>query len=481
MTQIEEIKALVASKSGTAARLADEIFSYAELSYTETRSSAAMMEALKEEGFTIEEGIADIPTAFKATYVCGTGKPVMGFLAEYDALDGLSQEAANPVKCPIVEGGPGHGCGHNLLGTGSFVAAAAVKDYLVNNGKDGTVVLFGCPAEEGAGSKQFIARAGYFDDVDFCYAWHPGDMNEVQSTGSVAIMGANFIFDGVASHAGGSPHLGRSALDACELMNVGVNYLREHMIDAARVHYAYSDAGGTAPNVVQSHAVIKYEVRAPKVSQMQELFARVTDIAKGAALMTGTRMRYDITMAFSDYVPNKTLAPLMDQCFRDLGAPEWSEEDFELARKFLYTYSKPTMQNIKEDLLRYYKDDEALDRALLKPLDTEVHPYDAAEFRYESGSTDVGDVAYATPTVQVNVATACIGCVWHSWQTAAFSGSDIGKKGMLRAAEVMALASLRTMDDPELIEKAKAELRKKNGGRYVCPLPEYVQPPIGTY
>lgn len=483
MTQLEEVKQLVASKKEVAVDLAEKIWGYAELSYTEFKSAAALIEALKAEGFEVEEGIADIPTAFKAEYKVGSGYPRMGFLAEYDALDGLSQEASLPEKKPVVEGGCGHGCGHNLFGAGSFAAAAAVKDYLVAHEKNGTVVLFGTPAEEGAGSKQFIARAGYFDDIDFVYTWHPGTFNEVQSTGSVAIMGANFIFDGVASHAGGSPHLGRSALDACELMNVGCNYLREHMIDQARVHYAYSDAGGTAPNVVQDHAVIKYEVRAPKVFQMQELFTRVVDIAKGAALMTGTRMHYDITMAFSDYVPNKVLSRVMSDCLTELGAPEWTDEEYELAHRFLYTYSRAALKNIHDELLeeRFDGDLAALDEVMLKPLDSTTHAYDPKAFKYESGSTDVGDVGYATPTTQLNTACCCIGSVAHSWQWTAFTGSEIGMKGMMKAAEVMALATLRTMEDENLIKEAKAELLVKNGGKYVCPLPETVQPPIGTY
>lgn len=257
---VQTIQNLVSAKADTAIALAKEIWGYAELSYEEVRSSSALIAALKKEGFSIEEGIAGIPTAFTATFSRGSGKPVVGFLAEYDALSGLSQKAACPVQKPIQEGGDGHGCGHNLLGAGSYAAAVALKDYLEKENKDGTVIFFGCPAEEGAGSKQFIARAGYFDNVDFAYTWHPATINEVGSWGDVAIMGANFTFDGVAAHAGGEPHLGRSALDACELMNIGCNYLREHMIDTARIHYAYSDPGGTAPNVVQSHAVIKYEV-----------------------------------------------------------------------------------------------------------------------------------------------------------------------------------------------------------------------------
>ena len=477
---IQTVKDLVASQADAAVALAKEIWNYAELSYEEVRSAAALMEALKKEGFAIEEGIAGIPTAFTATFQNGSGKPVVGFLAEYDALAGLSQKAGCPVQEAVEPGGAGHGCGHNLLGAGCYAAAVALKDYLVKENKDGTVIFFGCPAEEGAGSKQFIARAGYFDNVDFAYTWHPETINEVGSKGSVAIMGANFTFTGVAAHAGAEPHLGRSALDAVELMNVGCNYLREHMIDAARIHYAYSDAGGSAPNVVQSCAVIKYEVRAPKVSQVQELFTRVVDVAKGAALMTGTKMQYEITMAFSDYTANRTLGAVVDQCFRELGAPDWTEEDYDLAAGFLRTYPRSTMAGIREKLGAYFAPEE-LDKALEKPLDSTVHPFYPKAAGYNSGSTDVGDVGYATPTVMFHVATACLGNVGHSWQNTAFACSDIGMKGMLRAAEVMTLSAIRTMEQPELIRKAKEELIRKNGGKYRCPLPDYVTPPIGRY
>ena len=477
---IQTVKDLVASQADAAVALAKEIWNYAELSYEEVRSAAALMEALKKEGFAIEEGIAGIPTAFTATFQSGSGKPVVGFLAEYDALAGLSQKAGCPVQEAVEPGGAGHGCGHNLLGAGCYAAAVALKDYLVKENKDGTVIFFGCPAEEGAGAKQFIARAGYFDNVDFAYTWHPETINEVGSKGSVAIMGANFTFNGVAAHAGAEPHLGRSALDAVELMNVGCNYLREHMIDAARIHYAYSDAGGSAPNVVQSCAVIKYEVRAPKVSQVQELFTRVVDVAKGAALMTGTKMQYEITMAFSDYTANRTLGAVVDQCFRELGAPDWTEEDYALAAGFLRTYPRSTMAGIREKLGTYFAPEE-LDKALEKPLDSMVHPFNPKETGYNSGSTDVGDVGYATPTVMFHVATACLGNVGHSWQNTAFACSDIGMKGMLLAAEVMTLSAIRTMAQPELIRKAKVELIRKNGGKYRCPLPDYVTPPIGRY
>lgn len=457
-----------------------KIWEYAELPYEEFRSAELLIDALKDEGFDIETGLAGMPTAFAATCAVGTGSPVIGILGEYDALDALSQEAGKPERAPIREGAPGHGCGHNLLGAGSFAAAVAVKDYLIQNGKDGTVVYFGCPAEEGAGSKQFMARAGLFDDVDFAYTWHPADRNEVSGKGNAAIMGAAFTFKGIASHAGGAPHLGRSALDAAELMSVGSNYLREHMIDKARIHYAYSDAGGVSPNVVQSFAKVKYEVRAPQVSDMNELFARVVNVAAGAALMTETEMDYEITMAFSDYTPNKVLAQVASDCFEEIGPTVWDEDDQALAASFLVHYNKATLASIRHDMVREFgkNSDSTMWRA---PLDTKFRPFDPNDDDYDSGSTDVGDVGYATPTLNVNVATACFGTVWHSWQTTAQMNSSLGEKGMLTAAKVLALACIRTADNPKIIAEAREEWLEKTGGVYVCPLPEDVVPPIGKY
>ncbi len=480
MKDLDFLSQVIEAKADRIKTLAREIWGYAELAYEEEKSAAALEQALASEGFVIEKGIADIPTAFTATFVSGSGKLVAAILGEYDALAELSQAAGTAERKPMCPGAPGHGCGHNLLGAGGAAAAMAVKEYLQQTGKDGTIIYFGCPAEEGAGSKQFIARAGCFDNVDFAYAWHPAYLNQVSAKGNVAILGANFTFDGIASHAGGAPELGRSALDAAELMNVGVNYLREHMIDQARVHYAYSDAGGAQPNVVPAHAVIKYEVRAPKVSQVKELFARVVNIAKGAALMTETQMEYEVTMAFSDYLPNRTLAVLADECLQEVGAPQWTEEEYKLAADFVRTYPKPIQKTIAELAEEIYGPDRVKE-ILAKPLDPDVHPFDPRDTGYTSGSTDVGDVGYATPTVNINVATACVGNVGHSWQNVAFSNSSIGDKGMMTAAKVLALATVRTMEQPELIEKAKAELQRKNGGKYVCPLPEYAQPPIGRY
>lgn len=478
MDKLEFVNKVISKKENILKKASRKIWEAAELPYMEKESSKILIDILKEEGFRVEQNIAGMPTAFIARF--GEGNPVAGFLGEYDALDALSQKAGVPRKEPLVKGGPGHGCGHNLLGTGSLGAAIAVKEYLKATAIAGTVIYFGTPAEEGAGSKQFMAREGIFDEVDFVYTWHPATKNQVQSDRNVAIMGANFKFKGISSHAGGSPHLGRSALDAAELMSVGVNYLREHMIDQARIHYAYVDAGGVSPNVVQDRSHLKYDVRAPKVSQMRELFERVVNVAKGASLMNGTTMEYEITLAFSDYISNEVLAEIGDKCLAEVGPPQWNKEDYDLATEFLNSYDESTKNAIREGLEEAYGLEEA-EEMLKKPLDSVVHPWDKNNKRYTSGSTDVGDVAYVVPTLNFQIATACVGNVGHTWQMTAQAGSRIGEKGMLTAAKVMALSAMRTMEDEEAIKKAKEFVLKQNGGKYECPLPDDLKPPIGTY
>lgn len=480
MTDLEFVHQAVANYSEKLVEVNDKIFGYAELPYEEVKSARLLCDILKAEGFTVTEGVAEIPTAFTAVFKTGSEKPVVGILGEFDALDTLSQKAGCTMREPLKAGAPGHGCGHCCLGAGALGAALAVKEYLIAEGKSGTVIYYGCAAEEGAGAKQFMARAGLFDGVDFVYTWHPATRNEVPAECNVAIMGANFQFHGQTAHAGGSPHLGRSALDAAELMSVGVNYLREHMIDKARIHYAYVDAGGTAPNVVQDHSLIKYEVRAPKVFQMQELFERVVDVARGAALMTGTTMTYEITMAFSDYVPNDTLAEVAGQCLQEIGAPAWTAADYQLAKGFLDSYGETIRESIRADLTAEFGAERGAQLFEL-PLHSEVTPYNPAYHEYVSGSTDVGDVGYAAPTLNLHVATACLGNVGHTWQMTAQSGSVLGHKGLLTAAKVMALASIRTMASQEIMDKARAEFVAKTGGIYHCPLPDEVKPPVGRY
>lgn len=478
MLPLEIIDNTLSEKTEQLFTLSDQIWRLAELSYEEVRSAGLLAEALSDEGFSVEMGIAAMPTAFIARW--GTGSPVMGFLGEFDALDALSQTAGVTQPQPLTQGAAGHGCGHNALGVGSLGAALALKAYLETTGRAGTVIFFGCPAEEGAGSKQFMARAGVFDGVDFVYTWHPADLNQVQSSRTVAIMGANFNFRGITAHAGSTPHLGRSALDAAELMSVGVNYLREHIIDGARVHYAYAHAGGTAPNVVQDRAVVKYEVRSPKVSQVRELFDRVVDVSRGAALMTQTRVEHEITMAFSDYIPNIPLARVADEALREVGPPQWEESDYELARAFRDSFNETTRQSMTERLLEIFGEERLADK-LENPLDDEIHPFTEGPAKYTSGSTDVGDVAYAVPTINFNVATAFLGNVGHTWQMTAQSGSVLARKGMLTAARAMALAAVKTMDRPDVIAQAKAFVLRQNGGAYQCPLPDEVMPPVGRY
>jgi len=480
VNELKHIAGTIAAKEAMLRKASMDIWTLAELPYEEHRSADILCGILKQEGFALDIGVADIPTAFVGRWSHGEGGAVMGFLGEYDALDILSQEAACFEKKPVKTGAPGHGCGHNALGVGALGAALAVKEYLTETNTPGTVIYYGCAAEEGAGAKQFMARAGLFDGVDFVYTWHPGSLNAAGNATNNAILGAYFTFTGLTSHAGGSPHLGRSALDAAELMSVGVNYLREHMIDGARVHYAYLDAGGEAANVVQDHAVVKYEVRAPRVDQMMDLWKRVIKVSEGAAHMTETTVEHELLMAFSDYYTNGPLAEVASQALQEVGPPVWDEGDFALALGFRESFGDEVQKSIRERIAQLYGEDR-VEEKLAQPLDTEVHLYNPDKVDASFGSTDVGDVGYAVPTFNFGMATCCLGNVGHTWQMTAQSGSEIAHKGMLQAAKAMALAAIYTAQRPEVVEKAKAIVLKKNSGKYQCPLPDSVKPPIGRY
>ena len=476
--ELKLVRDIISSRAQTLIAANDAIHDFAELSYEEIRSMETLTGILQDEGFHVETGLAKMPTCFTGTW--GKGRPVMGILGEFDALDKLSQESGNPERKPVKEGAPGHGCGHCALGTGALAAAIAVKEYLRIKNLEGTIIYFGCPAEEGAGAKQFMARAGMFDDVDFVYTWHPDTENAVRNSSSNAIMGANFAFSGKSAHAGATPWAGRSALDAAELMSVGCNYLREHIEDGERIHYAYADAGGTAPNVVQDYAKVKYEVRSPQVKKLTQLFDRVVKVAQGAALMTETTMRYEITMAFSDSRNNPVLARIASECMQEAGAPEWDEADYALAKAFLESYDDASKAGIREALIRDYGY-ENLEKILEKPLHAGVIPYDPSHMTQEGGSTDVGDVTYAAPTCELRIATACMGNIGHTWQMAGQAGSALAHKGLLRAGEAIALSCIRTMQRPDQIRLAREEMLRRNGGHYTCPLPDEVDPPVGRY
>lgn len=459
--------------------VSDAIFNYAELPYKEYKSAELLCQELEKHGFTVVKGVAEIPTCFVGSFVNLEGGMTMGFLGEYDALDILSQEAGCTVYKPVTPKAPGHGCGHCCLGTGSLMAAIIMKEYLIARKLPGKVIYYGCAAEEGAGSKQFMARAGLFDECDFIYTWHPASETVVDAMHSNAIMGANFYFKGLTAHAGATPYLGRSALDAAELMSVGCNYLREHMIPEARLHYAYIDAGGTAPNVVQDHATVRYEVRAPYVNQAKELYERVVKVAQGAAMMTETEVTVELAMAFTEYIPNLALSPIASGAMQEIGAPQWDESDYALAKEFLESYPEQTKTAIRRQFDEEYGEDAA--RRWERPLDDGVAEFSPSDIYLCAGSTDVGDVGYAAPCVNLNVACACLGNIGHTWQMTAQAGSVLGHKGMLTAGKMLALACIRTMQSPEAVEAAKKEVLRRNGGRYTCPLPESVKPPIDTY
>lgn len=455
--------------------LSEEIWRYAEVGFQEFRSAQALIHCLEEEGFASEKGVGGIPTAFVATY--GSGSPKVGFLGEYDALFDLSQKPGCTARESFENGTAGHGCGHNELGVGALASALAVKEYMMEHGLKGTVAFYGCPAEEDGSGKMFMARAGVFDDLDGAFTWHPSSQNAVDGCSSLAAISVLYRFHGRATHAAGQPHLGRSALDACELMNVGVNYLREHMIPEARIHYAYRDAGGGAPNVVQDHAALYYFVRSPKVSQAMELLKRVDNCAKGAALMTGTTLDIAITDGLCDFVPNHVLSELVQNGLEAVGAPRFTQADVKLAQEFQSAYPAQEIEakqqkyeaKYGEEIARQLKGKALMDLVLPLQFDPAASP----------GSTDVGDVSYVCPTAQLNMATYAIGTSGHSWQLTAQSGCGIGHEGMLAAAKVMAHAAVSAMKDPQLLKKAKEEYVKATGGKYICPAPAEVKPPLG--
>lgn len=455
--------------------LSDRIFEFAEIGFHEFKTAELYEKVLKENGFEVEKGVAGMPTAFKASY--GSGKPVVGFLAEYDALPELSQVGGCTDRVATDDPNPdGHGCGHNLLGAGAYAAALAVKAYLEENPGKGTVVLMGCPSEEKGNGKTFMAREGIFDCLDVAFTWHPGDTNYVWTGSSLANVSVFFNFKGITSHAAAAPEQGRSALDAAELMSVGVNYLREHIISDARIHYAYRDVGGIAPNVVQGHSRVHYFVRAPKSWQVQEIFKRVIDVAEGAAKMTGTEMSYELFAGLSDYMPNHVLSEVLQEAMEEVGAPDFDEADFALAKKFLNDTSTESELDAKKVKIKKMYGAERVDEILERPLHAEISPIDWITPLNSPGSTDVGDASYVVPTAQLFGATATIGTAAHTWQMTAHGNTEIAHKAMLAAGKSMALAGLKVIENPELAKKAREEWMEETGGKYECPIPKEIGP-----
>lgn len=431
----EEMGALVDARLRTGTDLAERIWGYAEMGYLETRSSAALQAPLLERGFQVEAAVADIPTAFIASY--GSGRPLIGILAEFDALPGLSQ-AAVPEREPREEGAPGHACGHHLFGAASVTAALAVADWLDASGRTGTIRVYGTPAEEGGSGKVYLTRAGRFDDVDVVLHWHPGDRNSAAAASSTANKSGRFTFHGIAAHAASSPERGRSALDGVEAMNFMVNLMREHVPSDARIHYVITD-GGDAPNIVPETAQAYYYVRHPEADQAVALFERVVRAGEAAALGTGTTMSYEVMHGNYPLLPNETLARLVDGNLRELGGFLYDDGERDFARALRTT--------LGGDL-------PAIDST------NQVQPFAITQ---GMGSTDVGDVSWNVPTVGFTTATWVPGTPAHSWQAVAAGGTSIGHKGMGLAARLLAETAADLFMNPETIRTAQRELEEKRG------------------
>lgn len=447
--------------------LSDKVWGIPEVCYTEARSAAEHLAELRHQGFRITENVADIPTALMGE--AGEGGPVIAFLGEYDALPGLSQEAGVAEPRPIEAGGHGHGCGHNLLGSAALLAATAVKDWLAAHKVPGRVRYYGCPAEEGGAAKAFMVRSGAFEDTDIAITWHPSSFWEVAVTPSLANTRADFIFTGRTSHAAASPHLGRSALDAVELMNVGVNYMREHMPSDARIHYALLDTGGIAPNVVQAHARVRYSIRARDLPGMNELVARVHKCAQGAALMTETSVEMRIISAVSNVLSNTPLEQALHSIMEELGPPHFDKADEDFAGKIRATLTEQDIASVYRSIGMDPTDRPLAD--FLVPLDAKRNP--------QIGSTDVGDVSWVVPTVQVHSPTVAIGTPFHTWQVVAQGKTPAAHKAMVQASKAMAALGVKALTEPELIGTAKADLKKRTTRTpYISPLPDSVVPPL---
>jgi aminobenzoyl-glutamate utilization protein B len=420
--------------------VAHQIWEWAEVGYQETRSSALLQEQLRSAGFTVEAGVAGMPTAFVATW--GSGGPVIGILGEFDALPGLSQDAV-PLARPLLVGGAGHACGHHLLGAASLAAAIAVKGWLEATGTAGTVRYYGTPAEEGGGAKIYMVREGLFADVDAAITWHPGDRNQVSKATTLANISAKFRFHGLSAHAAAAPEAGHSALDGIEAMNTMVNLLREHVPQETRLHYIIT-RGGMAPNVVPDFAEAYYYARHSDMRVLDGIWERIVHAAEGAALGTGTTMDFEIVNAVYNMLPNEHLADVMQEALRSVGGVNYTDEEeafaVELQKSLLPGAPPPSTAS-----------------EILEP-----------EFALQSGSTDVGDVSWVVPTVELGTATWVPGTPAHSWQAVAAGGMSIGNKGMMVAAKTMTLAMMELFQNPEHLARAREEFtRRLNGFVYV--------------
>ena len=468
MKNEEQVWKLVENKKEEFINFSDKIFDTPEILYQEFKSVSEHTKMLKKQGFKITEGICNMPTAVMGEY--GENGPIIAILGEFDALPGLSQEAGITKHKPVENVKNGHGCGHNLLGAASLLAATAIKDWLLKNKINARVRYYGCPAEEGGAAKTYMARDGLFDNVDVAICWHPATFNSVNKPISLANSRIDFTFFGKSAHAATAPHLGRSALDAIELMNVGVNYMREHMPDSARVHYAYMDTGGNAANVVHAKATVRHLIRASNLRELHSLVERVYKIADGAALMTETTVEKKVYSGVSNLLGNEILEKIMQTEWDKLGPVKFDKADIEFANEIRSTF---TETEILDSFQRI---------GIKAPLDLPLCDFVASLDSTHNGgigSTDVGDVSWVVPTVQARVATCAVGTPFHTWQTVSQGKSTVAHKGMIHAAKIMASTASNLIKNPEKIIEAKKEFDSHiSKNPYICPIPEGVIPPI---
>lgn len=476
MSDLSFIMDAAQKRSEMIARMSQVVWDLAEPDYGEFKSAEYEAKILEENGFEVTRGIADIPTAFVAKF--GHGRPVIGITAEYDALPGLSNERGVAKHCPLEGQSQGHGCGHNALGAGAVGAALILKDWLTETGAEGTVELYGTPAEENGFGKSFMAKAGCFDHLDMCFNWHPSPRNAVHAVKAVGYYVVKFSFTGVSAHAAAAPEAGRSALDACELLNVGANYLREHLIDKARMHYAYLDVGGTAPNVVQSHASVLYYLRSPKLSYCDHMLERMSDVAKGAALMTGTQVEIKVLGGLCDLIPNAAIAKLTSEALLETGGPDFGEEEYAIARKFLDILPEEEKKAVLKNGAAMHGITE--EEFAKRPLNTAVEGFKESDMDYIlAGSIDLGDVSYKCPTIMMLMATCIPSTAMHSWQHTAMVGTSIGDKAATAAARTLAYAATKVFRNPDICKTAREELLAVTGGVFRSPIPDGVKPGEG--
>lgn len=447
--------------------LSDAIWDFSELSMQEYKSAAYYCDLLEQEGFRVERKLCGIPTAFSGSF--GSGKPRIGILGEFDALSGLSQCPGSTKRESLHPGGNGQGCGHNLLGAAAFGAALAVKKAIEAGLLHGTVVFYGCPGEEGCAGKTFMARDGMFRDLDAALTWHPGDTNEIKVGSSAACMQVEYSFTGVSAHAADNPHMGRSALDAVELMHVGIQFLREHMPPNSSIHYSITDAGSVSPNVVQPAATTVLMVRGETVRKAKALLERVNKIAQGAALMTETSVSMRQIDGTASILPNETLERVMYENMQQVPVPEYTAAEREFAEALHATYPAAVPGLLSNSNRQVWAYANKMTDGGKRAINDFIMPY-VPSFAYAPGSTDVGDVSWLTPTAQITTATWTSAAPGHSWQNVSIGRTSIAHKGVLQAAKIIAGSAADLMEQPELLEKARAEFDEAAAEGYDCPI-----------